>query len=212
MSDLDAVSERLRQKFPSVRAPSDQIWSQCPALKVIDCALSLNRHYDKVVSPRVQQFARTHPEIKELSDLRRLISRYESPLEFSKAELNYADSRRADTLVGVLDCLLDLQRDFQGETEAERLEAWAAWARPGDYLTLSVRGFGLAGFQYLRMLFGAQTTKPDVHIVRFVSENVGRKVSDVQALNLLERAAVRTGLPVRDLDVAIWEASARTKE
>jgi len=140
MSDLDAVSERLRQKFPSVRAPSDQIWSQCPALKVIDCALSLNRHYDKVVSPRVQQFARTHPEIKELSDLRRLISRYESPLEFSKAELNYADSRRADKLVGVLDYLLDLQRDFQGETEAERLEAWAAWARPGDYLTLSVRG------------------------------------------------------------------------
>lgn len=62
------------------------------------------------------------------------------------------------------------------------------------------------------MLFGAQTTKPDVHIVRFVSEIVGRKVSDVQALYLLERAAVRTGLPVRDLDVAIWEASARTKE
>ena len=29
---------------------------------------------------------------------------------------------------------------------------------------VGVRGFGLAGFQYMRMLFGAQTAKPDIHI------------------------------------------------
>jgi hypothetical protein len=65
----------------------------------------------------------------------------------------------------------------------------AAWAGPGDYLSVAARGFGLAGFQYLRMLFGAQTTKPDIHIIRFVSTIIGRKVTDVQALYLLERTA-----------------------
>jgi hypothetical protein len=48
--------------------------------------------------------------------------------------------------------------------------------RPGDSYFLGIKGFKLSGFQYLRMLFGAQTTKPDVHIVKFISEIVGRKV------------------------------------
>ena len=59
------------------------------------------------------------------------------------------------------------------------------------------------------MLLGAQTTKPDVHIIRFFSNIVGRKVTDVQALYLLDRAAKRAGLPIRELDIAIWEKSAR---
>jgi hypothetical protein len=138
-----------------------------------------------------------------------LITRYDTALDFSRAELDYKDQRRAGTLLGVVDYLLDAQHEHEGPTEAERLERWAAWARPGDYLAIGVPGFGLAGFQYLRMLFGAQTTKPDVHIIRFVSEAVGRKVTDVQALYLLERAAKRSGLRIRELDAAIWERSAR---
>jgi hypothetical protein len=72
-----------------------------------------------------------------------------------------------------------------------------------------VPGFGLGGFQYLRMLFGAQTTKPDVHIIRFVSEAIGRKIADIKALYLLERAAKQAGLPIRELDITIWETGAR---
>jgi hypothetical protein len=73
------------------------------------------------------------------------------------------------------------------------------------------RGFGLAGFQYLRMLFGANTTKPDVHVRQYVSEAVGRRrVSEVEALNLLERAASDAGIGLRDLDTTIWEKSARS--
>jgi hypothetical protein len=64
----------------------------------------------------------------------------------------------------VIRYLLDVQADFKEQDEEARLHAWAEWARPGDYLALNVPGFGLAGFQYLRMLFNAQTAKPDVHI------------------------------------------------
>jgi hypothetical protein len=82
-------------------------------------------------------------------------------------------------------------------------------AEPHDYETLGIPGFGLSGSQYLRILFGAQAVKPDVHIRRFVSEAVGRPVQDVQALVLLEAASKRLGWPLSSLDYAIWEELAR---
>jgi hypothetical protein len=59
------------------------------------------------------------------------------------------------------------------------------------------------------MLFGAQTTKPDVHIRNFVSEVIGRKVNDQLALALLEQAAANANLPLREVDGAIWRERAR---
>lgn len=50
-----------------------------------------------------------------------------------------------------------------------RLRRLARWAPPCDYLVVGVAGFGLAGFQYLRRLFGAETTKPGVHVMRYVA-------------------------------------------
>jgi len=72
--------------------------------------------------------------------------------------------------------------------ELEQLRQWVVSARPSDYQTLRIRAFGQAGFQYLRMLFGANTTKPDVHICRYVQVALGRHVSDTEALSLLEEA------------------------
>jgi hypothetical protein len=141
--------------------------------------------------------------------LRELIDQCDTPLTFSKTELQYNDARRADVLCGVVDYLLQAQQEHEGKTESERLEAWATWARPGDYLSVGVKGFALAGFQYLRMLFGAQTTKPDVHVRKFVSTAIGHSVSDIQALYLLDKAAKIAGLPIRQLDADIWESEAR---
>ena len=73
----------------------------------------------------------------------------------------------------------------------------------------AIRGFGLAGFQYLRMLFGANTTKPDLHIRRYVGHCIGEPVTDMRALQLLEPAAKEAGISLRDFDTTIWERSAR---
>jgi hypothetical protein len=59
------------------------------------------------------------------------------------------------------------------------------------------------------MLFGADTTKPDVHICRFVRNALNRPVTDVAALEILEQAAPLAGVKLRDLDTTIWETSAR---
>ena len=47
------------------------------------------------------------------------------------------------------------------------------------------------------MLLGVQTTKPDIHIRRFVGGVVQRAVSDVEALELLEKAARYTDFRLR---------------
>jgi hypothetical protein len=96
------------------------------------------------------------------------------------------------------------------EDQLSRLEQWARTARPEGFLALRIPGFALAGFQYLRMLFGANTTKPDIHIIRLVGSQVGHPVSPIQALRMLEDAASEAGISLRDLDTTIWESSARS--
>jgi len=81
----------------------------------------------------------------------------------------------------------------------------------GDLLRDGIYGFGLSGFQYLRMLFGADTTKPDRHIRSFVEKCIGAQVSDWRALQLMEHAAKRVGRSLREVDHAIWESYARSE-
>ena len=208
MTDVDRLAEVLRVQFGHVQASATWGWPE-PARNVVDCVLSLNRRYDSFVTPRLDSFTRRRPRLYSLSELRSLIGQYESPLHFSIAELNYNHEARAQTLVGVVDYLLRVQPQYEGDDERQRLHQWAVTVKPADYLSVGVHGFGLAGFQYLRMLFDAQTTKPAVHIIRFVSEAIDRRVNDVQALTLLEEAARRADLPIRDVDHAIWQKGAR---
>ena len=59
------------------------------------------------------------------------------------------------------------------------------------------------------MFFGAQTTKPSVYIIKFVSDTLNRKVSDVESLLLLEVASELAGLSVWAVDNFIWNRGAR---
>jgi hypothetical protein len=205
MDDIERLAKALEKCSGHVTEGEDYGWPT-PSLNVLDCVLSLNRRYDAFVLPRVEAFAKRHPEIRELAQLLELIKSYESAARFSVEELNYNDPKRAGVLVGVIEYLIREQKDYGGVTEQERLREWAVSVRPSDVSRVGVRGFGLSGFQYLRMLFGAQTAKPDVHIRRFVSDVLGERVGDWRALALLEEAAKRAGLPLRSIDYVIWES------
>lgn len=211
MSEVDKLVEVLKADFSHVAIRSDYGWSKRPALNVLDCVLSLNRNYDRMVYPRVEAFSKCHPEVVELPQLQNILDEYKELGQFCRSELKYDDARREQTLRDVVRYMLEVQTEHEGTTEYERLQHWAASVRPGDYAFVGVKGFGLSGFQYLRMLFGVQTTKPDVHIINFVSQAIGQRVKDVKALMLLEQAAKRTGLPLREVDGAIWEAGARNR-
>jgi hypothetical protein len=110
-----------------------------------------------------------------------------------------------------VDWLVEVAGDGSYEGQLAQLETWAANAKPDEHFMLGISGFAIGGFQYLRMLFGANTTKPDIHIQRYVASSVGHRVSDTQALALLEVAATEAGVSLRDLDTTIWERSARSK-
>ena len=209
MSDHQRLLSALQRDFAAIDRSSDRAWSRAAALRVIDCVLSLNRHYDRFVVPRLDAFEKRFPRIITLRQLRELIDSFSSPTEFVKDTLNYRDGPRARVLSGVTDFLVAKAEGAVGSAELARLESWAQDARPEDYRRLGIRGFGLAGFQYLRMLFGGNTTKPDVHILRYVTRAVGHPVTDLAALALLEEVAKSGDLLLRDIDTTIWEHSAR---
>jgi hypothetical protein len=210
-NDAKILADILEQQFPVSAGQGEfQGWLS-PPLDVLDCVLSLNRQYETFCLPRVTAFAAARPEVKTLADLCALIESYPTPLDFSITELNYRDERRAVTLLGVIRFLITIQGRYEGVTESERLAQWALAAKPEDTWDVGVAGFGLAGFQYMRMLFGAQTAKPDIHIRRFVSEALGRPVGDEEALRLLELAATSIGRSAAGLDYAVWlQRSTRT--
>ena len=197
------------KKYGKKKPKKYYAWN-CPALNVLDCVLSLNRRYDSFVVPRIRKFKEKYPKLKGLSELKNLINTF-GPEFFVESELDYRDPIRAKVLIGVVARLLKIQKHIKGKSEKLRLERWAKKAKPVDYKLMGIRGFGLAGFQYLRMLFGAQTTKPDVHIKRFVSKVTGKNVGDVEALNYLEVAAKKVKTALREVDYIIWCKAARKK-
>jgi hypothetical protein len=202
------LSAVLSKKFRGPVPVADYAWPS-PALNVLDCVLSLNRSYDRFCWPRVYGFALRNPSIISLGKLHSFIGRYRTPFEFGREQLDVSDERRMNVLVAVVEFLRKAQAPSAGKSELIRLRSWAAAATPDQSASTGIRGFKLAGFQYARMLFGAQTLKPDLHTISFVEEALGRSVTAVKALRLLESAGRSKGWPIRDLDFAIWEEGAR---
>ena len=202
--DARLLIELVERDFPETSATPPPIWGGAPPVRVIDCVLSLNRNYKSVVEPRVNDFAANYPGIKTCESLRDAMLAA-TPEAFLRTHLDTRDARRAATLMGVVEFAIDAQRAFPAGSEEASLRGWATGARPGDYLAVGVRGFGLAGFQYLRMLFGANTAKPDRHIINYVTKAVGREVSDAEALYAMERAAKLGDFSAAWLDQEIWQ-------
>ena len=208
-SDIAALANRLAQTDIPVTVTEGPEWSNPPAVKVIDCVLSLNRKYDGFVVPRLRTFMNNHPDTQRVVELVDLMDSYPTPHAFMQQELNYNHEDRANILRSVVRYVCTIVEGASTTSEEDVLKQWAIHAKPQDYRTPNIKGFALAGFQYLRMLFGAQTTKPDKHIIRFVSDILNRKVSDVKSLYLLEAASKRIGLPIRTADNFIWNRGAR---
>jgi hypothetical protein len=119
-----------------------------------------------------------------------MIAACPSPHQFMVSNLNYNHEERANALYAVVKQMVTISGRGSAEEQLSNIEHWATNAQPQEYSRLGIRGFGLAAFQYLRMLFGANTTKPYIHIYRFVECCVGHQVSPIQALRLLERCSL----------------------
>ena len=94
--------------------------------------------------------------------------------------------------------------DPPGETEGDRLKAWAEAASPAEFSFGPFRGLGLRGFQNLRMLLGANTVVPTKEIVAFVGLAIGRELEASEAVYLLERAAGRLRYDLQGVPEEFW--------
>ena len=205
INEIEKVAKELKKIQLSLHPNFQFSWNN-PSLNILDCVLSLNRNYYSMVKPRLDRFKDNHPDCFSIEDLIDLFQDYKCNYgEFTVRELDYNHADRGRIIFEVAEYLLkEISKDDSG-TQIEKLEKWAINAKPEDAYTTGIKGFGLAGFQYLRILFGAQTAKPDVHVINYLSNIIDRKLSNIGALNLLEKAAPFTGIPIRELDLAIWE-------
>jgi hypothetical protein len=203
-SDVDELANRLRQ-LPYVPKRTEAIKRlDCPAAKVLDCVLSLNRKYQTFVVPRIDGFRKNYPNVKTLAELHDLVKASGGEVLFFRRELDYYDDNRAISFANVLTYMRSISDAKDTSVQLKELKDWADKAQPKEYRQVDIDGFGIAGFQYMRMLHGADTCKPDRHIVKYVEENLGRRVSRLTAVELMEAAARHAGMSVREADRRIW--------
>jgi hypothetical protein len=110
--------------------------------------------------------------------------------------------RRARELRGLVAYLRE--RDV---TDLAALRRWAAGSTQDDFVG-HIKGLGPAVYRSLVMRLGVDTIKPDVHVLRFVSTAIGRRVSQDEAVASLETVAQRLGTSARTLDRSIWAIQA----
>jgi len=177
-----------------------------PVLICLDAVLSINRRYYSFVVPRIRYFEESYPQIQTLGQISDLIA--DLGYEGFHVVWRYRHVERARTLDSLVNRFV-LYRFHLGETDD--LRAMKHWARTSSVVShgsLGVPGIGLATFQYLRMMLGVSTVKPDVHIKRAVSAALGRRVTDLEAISLVERASDVLGLPATLVDHNLWRRTA----
>lgn len=184
---------------------------QSPALALIDAILSICQRYNAFVVPHVGAFRTKHPAVNTLDELRALIDKCCGPVRFFEKELDYSHPERAQTFHDVLEYLRGIVGKYRGSSEFDRLCNWGTAVSPVNHKDVDIYGFGLATFQYLRILFGADTCKPDRWIRRYVKKVIGRPVSPWRALQLMERSAGIAGMSLREIDREIWRCCSGNK-
>ena len=212
-ADVIAVASRMDGLSSGTPDSNNSVFEQSAAIKVIDSVLSLGINYYTVVYPRLKDFESNHPDVKQITELSHLMAGYSTPIDFLSQEFNYKHKgksiMKANAINSIVEYLCKIINESLTVPEEESLRQWAIKARPRDCYELDIKGFKIAGFQWLRMLFGADTSKPDVHIKRFLHDTLNRELSDIDSVLIMEAAASHLKISVRDIDHLIWEMMAK---
>jgi hypothetical protein len=149
-------------------------------------------------------FRSTHgDDVRTVDELAELLERTPDDTELAASLWGNRHWRRARELRGLVAYLRE--RDV---TDLAALRRWAAMSTQDDFVG-QIKGLGPAVYRSLVMRLGVNTIKPDVHVLRFVSSAIGRRVSQDEAVAALETVARRLGTSARTLDASVWAFQAR---
>lgn len=182
-----------------------------PVIILIDAVLSIKRHYDPFVSSRLKYFRNNYPNINSLSKLRSLID--EKGIDGFADVWNYNHQKRVEILSDLVNFFISYRNINNMEDDLTAMKKWAHEANLLDKKVLPVDGIGFATTQYIRMMLGVSTVKPDVHILRSIYDGTGEKMSGNKAVLFIEEVAKKMNLSPTTLDHAIWKHySAKTSQ
>ncbi len=177
-----------------------QFGSRGAVLILVDAVLSMNRHYDRFVVPRVELVRESG--IGTLDCLERTIR--ELGTEGFRQIWNYNHPARVEILAGLTAKFQSIKRNLRIEDDLDALSAWGQQSSVAEFEEFDVKGIGFTTFQYLRLLCGADTVKPDIHLQRAVKDALRKPQSKLMTVALIESTAHELGIPARRLDYAIW--------
>ena len=169
-----------------------------PFLIIIDAVLSINRQYNPFVKPRIELLKQKLSDINNLEELDNLIK-----IDKNKfIELwHYNHIQRVDLLINLLEFFIVYKKQGGFKDDRAAMVHWASSKKD-----LPVKGIGFRTNQYLRMMLGVSTVKPDVHLHKAVYEALGKRLSDKEVVEIIEITADKLNLKAISLDHGIWKS------
>ncbi len=159
------------------------------------------------VQKATEYFFRKHGEITSHNQLKELIdsfpNTYEGNLALARELWDYDFWSRAEFLRKIVEGF-----EKRGIRDHESLKKWvhnADYHRDveGRFRT-KYHSIGPVIFKWLELRLGVDTVKPDVRVLSFIEDSIGRSVSPDEAVSALTRIAKGTKRDAFRLDAAIW--------
>ena len=176
----------------------------------IDAVLSINRKYYSFVVPRIKNFQENYSNIDTLLKLKELI-KSSSIQQFSKI-WDYNHPQRFEVLTNLVEKLIDCSniKDLDSsESELKKLRSWARSTNVYDYKNFNVRGIGITTYQYIRMLLGTKTVKPDTHIKKYIFSVLNKNLNEYDIIDIFEKACKSENIDIAKADHSLWKQCAQ---
>ncbi len=181
-------------------APPGESHYDNAVLPLVDAVLSMNRQYAGFVVPRVELIR--HSGIQTIDQLNDAITHL--GISGFCQLWHYNHPQRVEILKRLIAKFQAIKKDMEIEDDLIAINAWGTKSTIADFDNFDVKGIGFTTFQYLRLLCGADTVKPDIHLRRAVKDATGRPMSKLVTVTLVEETAHELGIPARRLDYALW--------
>ena len=211
---ITKILARIREIAPDPLPRDQTVLDQSPAVKVINSVLSLGMDYRKVIKPKLDAFQEKNPDVRQVTELAAFIEEdYQTSIDFLNKEFNYKHKpksiRKANAINSVCEKLCGIINASPSVPEEDAISQWALQAKPKGYRVWKIKEFSITGFQWLRVLFGADTTKPDTHILNFLFDTLNEKFPPtdkkrLEAVDLIEETSAHSEFSARDIDRIIW--------
>lgn len=220
---ITKILTRIRQIAPDPLSRDNTVLDQSSAVKVINSVLSLGMNYRRGIEPKLDAFQEKNPDVRQVTELAAFIKDYENPIDFLIKEFNNykhkpKNIRKANAINSVCEKLCGIINASPSVPEEDAIRQWARQAKPKGYSIWNIKEFKIAGFQWLRMLFRADTSKPDVHILNFLADTLSEKFpptsekKKLEAVELIEETSAHSDseFSARDIDRIIWIFQSKT--